>query len=98
METKLEGRESVEARDWKKRSDSKGVYADRGGIPHCPPGRPLGEESLGMGATVIISIRGSLNGLKIWRCKKRQIKARYKLRPKKKKKNNKNSKGAKWLA
>lgn len=52
METKLEGRESVEARDWKKRSDSKGVYADRGGIPHCPPGRPLGEESLGMGATV----------------------------------------------
>lgn len=54
METKLEGRESVEARDWKKRSDSKGVYADRGGIPHCPPGRPLGEESLGMGATVRI--------------------------------------------
>lgn len=74
METKLEGRESVEARDWKKRSDSKGVYADRGGIPHCPPGRPLGEESLGMGATVITSIRGNWMVSKYGDAKKKEKK------------------------
>ena len=51
MEAKLEGRDSEEARDWKKRSDSKEVYADRGGIPHCPSGRPLGGRNLGIGAT-----------------------------------------------
>ena len=52
MEAKLEGRDSKEARDWKKRSDSKEVYADRGGIPHCPSGRPVGGRNLGIGATV----------------------------------------------
>jgi hypothetical protein len=44
--------ESEIASDWKKSSDSNEVYADRGGIPHCPSGRPLGERALRIGATV----------------------------------------------
>lgn len=53
IELKLVGRESEVARDWKNRRDSNEVYADRGGIPHCPSGRPLGGKALRMGATVV---------------------------------------------
>jgi hypothetical protein len=53
MEVKLAGRTSEAAKDWKKSRDSNGVYADRGGIPHCPPGRPLAGIIFGMGATVV---------------------------------------------
>jgi hypothetical protein len=52
IDPKLVGLESEIASDWKKSSDSNEVYADRGGIPHCPSGRPLGERALGIGATV----------------------------------------------
>lgn len=53
IEPKLVGRESEVARDWKNKRDSNEVYADKGGIPHCPSGRPLGEKALRMGATVV---------------------------------------------
>jgi hypothetical protein len=58
--------ESEIASDWKKSSDSNEVYADRGGIPHSPSGRPLGERALGIGATVVGEIgNGRVFGVEI---------------------------------
>lgn len=65
MDAKLAGRTSEVARDWKKSKDSNGVYADRGGIPHCPPGRPLEVSTLGIGATMVVvaEVAGVSGGL-----------------------------------
>ena len=63
MDAKLAGRTSEVARDWKKSKDSNGVYADRGGIPHCPPGRPLEVSNLEIGATmVLVAVVGGWKG------------------------------------